>query len=176
MSLVKAGLTSYHSLQIFAKRGDGNAALRAVDEFAVAVEIEAERQCPRVSHVARADCFDLRFRMIAIGSETHKMIVEQRGDGGLRDNALNEGAAVPSSVTPVFDEDKLPFALCRRERIGQSRVPAHRAAIIEMRVRTFACVRHLRALLRIALQFVCRFWFRVRASTGDKIYVPFPSQ
>lgn len=85
--------------------------------------------------------------MIAIRSETHKMFVEQRGDGGLRDDALDEGAAVASSVSPIFDEDKLPFALRFRERVGQMRVPAHRAAIIEMRVRTFACFRHLRALL-----------------------------
>ncbi len=75
------------------------------------------------------------------------MFVEQRSDGGLRDDALDEGTAVPSSVSPVFDENKFPSAFRFLERIGQTRVPAHRAAIIKMRVRTFTRFRHLRALL-----------------------------
>ena len=102
------------------------------------------------------------------------MLIEQCGDGGLWDDTLDEGTAVPSTVAPVFDEDKLPFALRRSESVGQTRVPADRAAVIEMRVRTFACFRHLRALLQIALRSVRRFWSRVQASTADKIYVPFP--
>ncbi len=87
-----------------------------------------------MSHVARADRFDFLFAMVAIRSETHKMFVEQRGDGVLRDDTLDEGAAVPSSVPTIFDEDKLPFALRFLERVGQTCVPAHRAAIIEMRM------------------------------------------
>jgi hypothetical protein len=81
-----------------------------VDEIPVGVEIEAERQGARVRHVTRADGVHLRFRPVTIGSQTDEVLVEQRGDGSLRDDALDEGAAVASSVTPIFDEDKLPFA------------------------------------------------------------------
>jgi hypothetical protein len=105
-----------------------------VHKLAVAVEVETERQSACVGHVARADGSDFRFRAVAIGGETDEMLVEQRGDGSLRDNALDEGAAVASSVSPVLDEDELPFAFRLRERVGQARVPTHRAAIIKMRV------------------------------------------
>ncbi len=65
-----------HAFQVFAKRVERNAALRAVQKFTVAIEIETKRQSARVGHVLRADCSDLRFRLIAIRRETHKMFVE----------------------------------------------------------------------------------------------------
>ena len=91
----------------------------------------------------RADGSDFRLWPVAIGGDAHEMFVEQRGDGSLRDDTLDEGAAVASSVSPVFDEDEFPFALRLCERVGQTRMPAHRAAIIKMRMRTFARLRHL---------------------------------
>ena len=121
-------------------------------EIPVGVEIEAERQRTRVGHVARADGVDLRFRPVAVGSQTDEVFVEQRGDGSLRDDALDEGAAVASSVTPVLNEDELPFALGLCERVGEARVPANRAVVVEMRMRTLASVvSHFRLYLsRIA--------------------------
>jgi hypothetical protein len=111
---------------------DGDASLRAVNESPVGVEIETERQRTRVSHVARADGLDLRFGSVAVGGQADEVIREQRGDGSLRDDALDEGTAVSSSVTPVLDEDELPRASRFDQRIRQARVPAHRAAVVEM--------------------------------------------
>jgi hypothetical protein len=140
-------LTFAHALQIFAKRIHGDAALCAVHKLPFRVEIETERQRACVGHVLRADGSDFRFGPVAIGGEADEMFVEQRGDGGLRDDALDEGAAIASSVAPVLHEDEFPFALRLCERIGQTRVPAHRAAIIKMRMRTFARLRHPCVLL-----------------------------
>lgn len=127
-------LTFNHPLQIFAKRIHRDAALCAVHKLPFAVEVETKRQRTCIGHVLRADSSDFRFRTVAIGGETDEMFIEQRGDGGLRDDALDEGAAVASSVSPVFHEDELPFALRHFKRVGQARMPAHRAAIIKMRV------------------------------------------
>ena len=112
----------------------GKSALRAVNKFAFAIEIHAERQGARERHVACADGLNLCFGLIAVGSERHEMLVEQRSNRHLRDDALDEGTAVPSGVAPVLDEDKLPFAFRGGERVGKTRVPAYRAAIIKVRV------------------------------------------
>lgn len=103
-----------------------------MDEIPVGVEIEAERQRTRVRHVARSDGLDLRFGSVAIGGQTDEVLIEQSGDGSLRDDALDEGSTVTSSVTPVLHEDELPFALCFSERVSEARVPAHSAAVVEM--------------------------------------------
>jgi len=84
--------------------------------------------------MARADGLNLCFGLIAVGGEAHEMLVEQRSNCHLRDDALDEGTAVPSSVAPVLDEDKLSFAFRGGERVGETRVPAYRAAIIKVRV------------------------------------------
>jgi hypothetical protein len=76
-----------------------------VEKIPLGVEIETEGQRTRVRHVACADGVDLRFGPVAIRGEADEVRVEQSGDGRLRDDALDEGTAVPSGVTPVLDED-----------------------------------------------------------------------
>ena len=126
-------------LQIGAEAFPRHAARSAVNEFACRVQIQAKRQRTRVRHILAPDGHNLRFGMIAIGSETNEMFVEQRADFGLRDDALDEDTAMPSELPPEFDEDTFAAALGCGQRVGQPRVPMHCAPVVEMRMSTHCC-------------------------------------
>lgn len=62
------------------------------------------------------------------------MVVQNGGDFGLGNDALDEGTAISSHLPAKFDEDVFVVGLGFGQRLGLSRVPFHGAAIVEMRM------------------------------------------
>lgn len=69
------------------------------------------------------------------------MVIQHDGDLCLGDDALDEDTAVPSHLPAKFDENVFVRGPGFGERISQSRMPFHRAAIVEMRM--CICLGHL---------------------------------
>jgi len=70
--------------------------------------------------------------MITVGGEADEMLVEQKGDVRLRDDALDQGTTVPSSLAAELDEDVFACALGLGHGVSQARMPADRAAVVKV--------------------------------------------
>jgi len=70
------------------------------------------------------------------------VVVQNSGDFGLGNYALDEGTAISSHLPAKFDEDVFVVGLDFGQRLGQSRVPFYRAIVVEVWMRF---VRHFYA-------------------------------
>jgi hypothetical protein len=79
-----------------------------------------------------SDGHDFRLGMIAVRGQTDEVLIQDGGDVGLWDDALDQGAAVPSHLAAEFDEDAFAGGMGFGQGVGELGVPAHRATIVKM--------------------------------------------
>jgi hypothetical protein len=89
------------------------------------------------------DLHNFRLRLITVSRKADESLIQYLRDFRLRNDALNEGAAIASHHSAEFDEDIFAFTSGGGECLGKFCLPLYCAAIIEMRMCACGCFGHI---------------------------------